>query len=265
MTNQEEAQPEIPPLADPGGFLHRVSQVQWDHYYMRVAETVRTRANCLGTDVGAVLVRGNRIVSTGFNGTPAGFDNCLDGGCVRCRDRYLGEIGRSDIASDKQLARGGPKRLDECICVHAEANAMLSGARFGNSTDGACMYTTSSPCFSCLKEAIQAGVKRIVYLREWVPSESRSLKQQYLLLAEHLRQTDQRNFERLAHQRDLIEGTGTAARDPNLDELIDQELAKEQAKAQLKAKEEEAKRTKRRRQRAARESGKSGGATRSGR
>src|ERR1700761_4585940 len=101
----------IPPLADPGKTLPRVSQIQWDHYYMQVAETIRTRGNCLGTKVGAVLVLNNRIISTGFNGTPAGFTNCEDGGCVRCRDRYLGEIGRGHEASDPELAEGKSKQL----------------------------------------------------------------------------------------------------------------------------------------------------------
>lgn len=250
---------ETPPLADPGRFLKRVGQVQWDHYYMEVAETVRTRANCLGTKVGAVLVVGNRIVSTGFNGTPAGFENCQDGGCVRCRDRRLGELGRANEASDKSLAKKGSKQLDLCICVHAEANALLSGARFGNRTEGGTLYTTHAPCFACLKEAIQAGIERLVYLRPWSPSESPSLKRQYAQLAEHLRQNDERNFEQLALQRELVEGTGTELREPNLDKDITTIRAKEQAKARKVEAELERKRAARRERDRARRAAKRSG------
>ena len=54
-------------------------------YYMNIAMAVRKNANCLGRKVGAVMVKADRIISTGYNGTPEGVDNCTDGGCVRCR------------------------------------------------------------------------------------------------------------------------------------------------------------------------------------
>ncbi len=56
-----------------------------DEYYMGIAFAVRERANCLGNRVGAVIVKGNRVISTGYNGVPEGMTNCLDGGCLRCR------------------------------------------------------------------------------------------------------------------------------------------------------------------------------------
>jgi dCMP deaminase len=193
--------------------------VQWDHYYMEIALTVRRRANCWGAKVGAVLVLGNRIISTGFNGTPADFVNCRDGGCVRCRDRELGDLGRMSEVSDPSLA-SGPKQLDLCICVHAEANALLSAARVGTPTEGATLYATHTPCFACLKEAYQAGVKRVVWLYEWEPADSPSLKQQYNLLAEHLSDNNTRNFEQLAPQSKLVAETATELREPVLDEHI---------------------------------------------
>lgn len=206
-------------MADPARSLPRIGQVQWDHYYTQVALTVQTRANCLHALVGAVLVVDNRIVSTGFNGTPAGFTNCRDGGCVRCREKRLAKDGRMDLVTEPDLVTG-PKQLDLCICVHAEANALLSAARFGNQTDGSTLYATHKPCFACLKEACQAGVERVVYLYEWNPSKSPTLQQQYELLAEHLRKNDARNFEQLHPQASLIEHTGTKLRDPVLDDLI---------------------------------------------
>jgi dCMP deaminase len=208
------------PLIDPSRFLPRIKQVQWDHYYMEVALTIRKRANCYGANVGAVLVRDNRIISTGFNGTPEGFPNCLDGGCVRCRDRELRDAGRIAEVSDPLFLDEG-KHLDLCICVHAEANAIVSAARAGTRVDGSTLYATHKPCFTCLKEAIQAGVARVVYLQDYTPAPGESLRQQYELLAEHLRANDARNFEQLERQSSLVAGTAAATRPPVLDDQIE--------------------------------------------
>lgn len=59
-----------------------MTRIGFDEYYMNIAIAVRKRANCLGRRVGAVIVQGNRIISTGYNGTPEGMTNCIDGGCV---------------------------------------------------------------------------------------------------------------------------------------------------------------------------------------
>jgi len=124
----------------------------WDEYYMRIALAVRARANCLGRRVGAILVKGDRIVSTGYNGTPQSMPNCLNGGCDRCgnKDRY--ESGRD---------------YDLCICVHAEQNTLLAAARFGIATEGAALYSTMRPCFGCTKELLQAKIAAVYYLHEW--------------------------------------------------------------------------------------------------
>jgi dCMP deaminase len=205
---------------DPGDYLPRVKQVRWDHYYMEIALAVRKRANCLGARIGAVLVVDNRVVSTGFNGTPAGFPNCLKGGCVRCLDRYYGEIGHPEWASDAALAEAATKQLDLCICVHAEANAMLTAARLGHRIEGSTLYATHKPCFMCLKEGVQAGVGRIVYLKNYKPTDSPSLLRQYEELAEFLRENDQRNFEQLHAQAGLLEAASTEIMEPNLDDWL---------------------------------------------
>ena len=118
-----------------------------DEYYMTIAMAVRKKANCLGRKVGAVIVRENRIISTGYNGTPEGMTNCLEGGCVRCRDKetYASSVG-----------------YDVCICVHAEQNALISAARFGNSIEDAVIYSTLRPCFDCSKAMLQAKVHTIL-------------------------------------------------------------------------------------------------------
>lgn len=122
----------------------------WDAYYMGIAHAVAARSSCLRRQVGALIVVRKSIISTGYNGSPMGVTNCADGGCPRC-------------ASDAPPGAG----YDTCICVHAEQNAFLLAARHGNSTDGGILYTTLRPCFGCAKEAIQAGIREIVFDRRY--------------------------------------------------------------------------------------------------
>ncbi len=163
---------------------------------MGLARAVREGANCQGSRVGALLVLENRVISTGFNGTPTGFPNCSDGGCVRCNDSVLHRDGRGDDATDPLHTSG--RALDVCICVHAEQNAFLTAARFGIRVDGATLYTTLSPCFGCLKEAVQAGVRRVVFEDRYATSYSDALQQQYDDLAAHLAGGDPHGFELFA-------------------------------------------------------------------
>jgi len=140
--------------------------MNWNDYYMNIAIAVRDKANCLGRKVGAILVKENRIISTGYNGTPEGMKNCTDGGCVRCknREKYKNNLG-----------------YDVCICVHAEQNAVLSAARFGISIENSIAYTTMRPCFDCSKALLQSKVKAVFYLHDWshpIPE----LQEQYALI-----------------------------------------------------------------------------------
>ncbi len=123
-----------------------------ERYYMGVAMAVRKRANCLGNRVGAILVLNDRVVSSGYNGTPNDMDNCDEGGCDRCvnREKY-----------------GAGKGYDVCICVHAEQNVLVTAARLGIHVEGGVLYTTKRPCFGCTKELLQAGIKEVYYLHDW--------------------------------------------------------------------------------------------------
>jgi dCMP deaminase len=118
----------------------------WDAYYLGIAAAVAARSSCSRRQVGALIVVERAIISTGYNGTPLGVRNCADGGCPRC-------------ASDAPAGAG----YDTCICVHAEQNAIVLAARHGSATDAGLLYTTLRPCFGCAKEAIQAGLREIVY------------------------------------------------------------------------------------------------------
>lgn len=121
-------------------------------YFIGIAMAVRKRANCLGNRVGAVIVKDRRIISTGYNGTPYGMPNCMDGGCHRCGNRGSHPSGSG---------------YDLCICVHAEQNAILAAARFGIGLEGAELYTTMRPCFGCTKEMIQSKIVKVYYVHEW--------------------------------------------------------------------------------------------------
>lgn len=139
-------------------------------YYMGIAMAVRRRANCLGNRVGAVLVREDRIIATGYNGTPQHMLNCDEGGCERCanRERFPAATG-----------------YDVCICVHAEQNTLLSAARFGIPVEGAVLYTTLRPCFNCAKELVQARIQAVFYLHDWKHPDN-DLWRQYQLLERKL-------------------------------------------------------------------------------
>jgi dCMP deaminase len=123
-----------------------------DEYFIGIALAVRERANCLGQRVGAVLVQDKRIISTGYNGVPENMQNCDDGGCFRCTNRERFKSGTA---------------YDLCICVHAEQNALLSAGRFGSSSQGSSLYTTTRPCFGCTKELLQAKIEAVYYIHDW--------------------------------------------------------------------------------------------------
>ena len=118
----------------------------WDTYFMEIAHVVSTRANCSRRKVAAVIVSDRRIISTGYNGTPRGVTNCFEGGCPRCSGN----------------APSGTS-LEECICVHAEQNAICQAAYHGISVADATIYVTISPCLTCAKLIINAGIKEVVY------------------------------------------------------------------------------------------------------
>jgi dCMP deaminase len=136
----------------------------WDQYYDRMAQAVAVRSSCSRRQVGAVIVVDNAIISTGYNGTPRGVPNCNEGGCLRCAG----------------TAAPG-ESYDTCVCVHAEQNAILFAAHRGTPTKGGTIYCTLRPCFGCVKESIQAGIKEIAFIEPYV-YPSADLEVQYTRL-----------------------------------------------------------------------------------
>jgi dCMP deaminase len=122
-------------------------QKQFDKSYLDMAEVWARNSYCKRRQVGALIVKDRMIISDGYNGTPSGFENV-------CED----EDG-----------------LTKPYVLHAEANAITKVAKSGNSSDGATLYVTASPCLECSKLIIQAGIKRVVYHDEYRNAEGLEL------------------------------------------------------------------------------------------
>ena len=122
---------------------------KWDHRFMELARVVATWTSCFapGRAIGAVIVKDKRIMTTGYNGAPAGMKTCRERG--ECLRRKLG------IQSGT--------RAEICYACHAEQNAILQAAKLGISIDGATLYCTHQPCVLCAKMIVNAGIKRVVY------------------------------------------------------------------------------------------------------
>jgi len=122
----------------------------WDEYFMDIARVVAARSNCVKRKVAAVVTVDRRIIATGYNGTPRGVTNCNEGGCPRCNS--FAEAGTA---------------LGECLCSHAEENAITQSAYHGVSVRGGTIYTTLCPCLMCTKMIINAGIVEVVYSAEF--------------------------------------------------------------------------------------------------
>ncbi|MEI6127824.1 MAG: cytidine/deoxycytidylate deaminase family protein [Pseudomonadota bacterium] len=126
---------------------------EWSEYFIDIARLVARRSTCTRRQVGAVLVKDKRILSTGYNGAPTGLAHCVDMGCLR---------EKNNIPSGQ--------RHELCRGLHAEQNAIIQAAYHGISIQGATLYCTTMPCSICLKMLINAGIIKIVY-EEGYPDE----------------------------------------------------------------------------------------------
>lgn len=114
-------------------------QKELDSRYLRMARIWSENSYCQRRRVGALIVKDKRIISDGYNGTPSGFENV-------CEDE---------------------DHLTKPYVLHAEANVITKIARSNNNSDGSTLYVTDSPCVECSKLIIQAGIRRVVYAREY--------------------------------------------------------------------------------------------------
>ncbi|OOO00065.1 MAG: cytidine deaminase [Epulopiscium sp. Nele67-Bin004] len=118
----------------------------WEQYFIDIAHLVKTRSTCLRRQVGAVVVKDKRILSTGYNGAPTGCTHCTDIGCLRTK-----------------LNIPSGERHELCRALHAEQNAIAQAAEHGISMNGATIYVTTQPCTMCAKMLINAGISKIIY------------------------------------------------------------------------------------------------------
>jgi dCMP deaminase len=114
-------------------------QIRYDKAYLRMAQEWAELSHCARKTVGAIIVKDGMIISDGYNGTPAGFDNCCEN-----------ENGET-----------------HWFVLHAEANAILKVAKSTNNCVGATLYLTLSPCKDCSKLVLQAGIKRVVFVNSY--------------------------------------------------------------------------------------------------
>ncbi|MDD4839268.1 MAG: cytidine/deoxycytidylate deaminase family protein [Clostridia bacterium] len=122
---------------------------KWDKRFMEICEVVSTWSSCAreGRQIGAIITKDKRILTTGYNGAPAGILNCRDKGyCMR----------------DEMGIKSGTCQ-EMCYAVHAEQNAIIQAAKLGLSVDGATLYCTHQPCTICTRMIINSGIAKIIY------------------------------------------------------------------------------------------------------
>lgn len=125
---------------------------------MDITHLVAKRSTCIRRQVGAILVKDKRILSTGYNGAPSGVEHCLDVGCLR---------------EQKNIPSG--ERHELCRGSHAEQNAIVQAAAYGTSIKDAILFCTNLPCSICIKMIINAGINSIFYEEGYPDSLSEKL------------------------------------------------------------------------------------------
>ena len=123
-----------------------IERPAWDSYFMKIAEDVSTRSTCIRRQVGAVIVKDKRMLTTGYNGVPTGITHCTEQTCLRTK--YNVPSG---------------ERHELCRGLHAEQNAIIQAALHGVSVKGAKIYVTHKPCSICTKMLINSGIDTFIF------------------------------------------------------------------------------------------------------
>lgn len=122
----------------------------WPSYFIQFAKLTASRSTCIRRAVGAVLVKENHILATGYNGPPRKVSHCAEKGCIR---------------EQKNIPSG--ERSELCRGLHGEQNALIQAARVGVSVKSAVLYCTNKPCSTCAKMLINAGITEVFYLEDY--------------------------------------------------------------------------------------------------
>jgi dCMP deaminase len=135
-----------------------IDRPSWHEYFMKMALLVLERSTCSRRQVGAVLVKNNQIITSGYNGTPKGITHCAANGCLR-----------------EQLNVPSGQKHELCRGVHAEQNAIIQAAVNGTPIVESVLYTTNFPCAICAKMIINAEIKVVYVLEDYPDSLAKEL------------------------------------------------------------------------------------------
>ena len=131
--------------------MEELERLTWDEYFLEIMNTVSLRATCARGKSGAVIVKDNRILTTGYVGSPQGLPHCDDAGHLM--HTVINEHGKKSM---------------HCVrTIHAEENAILQAAQFGIPLNGSTIYCKMTPCFRCAMKIIRVGITRVVALRHY--------------------------------------------------------------------------------------------------
>ena len=137
---------------------YKNKQTEYDKKYLAMAKIWAENSYCERRQVGALIVKGKMIISDGYNGTPSGFENV-------CEDE---------------------NNKTKPYVLHAEANAITKVAKSNNSSDGATLYVTTSPCLECSKLIIQSGIRRVVFCDKYHNEEGLRLLERAKIEIQHI-------------------------------------------------------------------------------
>ncbi|MEA2036928.1 MAG: dCMP deaminase family protein [Nanoarchaeota archaeon] len=133
----------------------------WDEYFLKIAMLVAERSTCLRHNVGAIIVKNKRVLTTGYNGAAAGVKDCLELGCLR---------------EENNIPSG--EKHEICRAIHAEQNAIIQAGLHGVNIEGATIYCTHPPCILCAKMLANAKIKRFVAYGEYSDESAKVLLQE---------------------------------------------------------------------------------------
>ncbi len=139
----------------------KITRPSWDDYFIEIASLVATRSTCRRRQVGAVIVKNKRILSTGYNGAPQSLPHCLEIGCLR-----------------EQMNIPSGERHELCRGLHAEQNAIIQAATSGVDIRDAVLYSTHYPCSLCMKMIINSYIKKIYYVEGYPDNLSKQFCEQ---------------------------------------------------------------------------------------
>lgn len=130
----------------------------WDEYFGNIAILASSRSTCIRRKVGAVIVRENTLLSTGYNGVPHGINHCVAESCIR---------------NVKSIPSG--TQLDICLGLHAEQNAIIHAAKNGINIKDSVIYCTTFPCLTCAKMIINCGIKEVIFINDYEDDNSKKM------------------------------------------------------------------------------------------